>query len=156
MHNSMSGAGPWTTDDFATLSWHDVHVHGFWLDAFDSERGVGNLNLDIDYILKWEQWRTRFRFTICQAHLRFHEVSGLKLLLDYPAGSVGMCPFSITGIERQRLAGSSSYHWRLPFNWPLGEMVFDAAGFTQTLTGTPQVQASQWLEAGKRLVLKAS
>ena len=151
--------GPWTTDDFATMSWHDVHVHGFWLDAFESDQGVANLNLDIDYILEWQHSRTRFQFTVCQAHLRFHEVSGLKLTLDYPAGSVGMCPFAISGIERQRLgsaAGRNSYHWRLPFNWPLGLLEFDAPGFEQALTGTPQVQASQWLEPGKRLVLKAS
>jgi hypothetical protein len=46
----MNSAGPWTTDDFEAMSWHDVHIHGFRLDSFKEENGSADLVMDIDYI----------------------------------------------------------------------------------------------------------
>jgi hypothetical protein len=147
-------AGPWHTDDFEKMSWHDVHVHGFRFDSFNGDNGSADLVLDIDYILKWEKSDQGFMFTVCRADLRFHDVFGLKFVLDYATPTAGMCPFSIDGIEREPLAfptGHKSYRWRLPLNWPKGEIEFQAPGFTQTLTGTPHVQPNQSLEPGKRV-----
>ena len=142
----MTSAGPWTTDDFDALSWHDVHVHGFRFAEFKEANGSADLVLDIDYILKWERSGENFLFTVCRAELRFHDVFGLKLELDYASPTAGMCPFSINGIERDVVTspnGHQSYRWRLPINWPKGSLEFQAAGFTQVLTGHPQVQTGR-------------
>ncbi len=145
--------GPWTVEDFEVMSWHDVHVHGFRLDEFDENNGSADLVLDIDYILQWNKSEGTFEFTVCPASLRFHEVFGLKVALDYAQPTAGMCPFSIQGIEREPLefaTGHRSYRWRIPINWPSGEIQFQAPKFTQVLTGTPRVQAQQWLDPEKR------
>ena len=142
----MTSAGPWTTDDFDALSWHDVHVHGFRFAEFKEDNGSADLVLDIDYILKWERSGENFLFTVCRAELRFHDVFGLKLELDYVSPTAGMCPFSINGIEREVVMSSNghqSYRWRLPINWPKGSLEFQAPAFTQVLIGRPHVQPSR-------------
>ena len=142
----MTSAGPWTTDDFDAMSWHDVHVHGFRFDAFKKDNGSADLVLDIDYILKWESSRETLVFTVCRADLRFNDVFALKLDLDYASPTAGMCPFSISGIERDVVTapnGHQSYKWRLPINWPKGSLEFQALGFTQVLTGRPHVQTGR-------------
>ena len=149
----MNAPGPWTTDDFNALSWHDVHVYGFRFESFDEEYGSADLVLDIDFILKWENVADHFRFTVCQAELRFHKVFRLRFALDYATPTAGMCPFSIEGIEREELKfpnGYTSYRWRIPINWPHGQIEFEAPAFTQILIGTPQVQDGQALPADKR------
>src|SRR4051812_23328616 len=75
----MTSAGPWTTADFESMSWHDVHVHGFRFDRFNESNGSADLVLDIDYILKWERSGENFLFTVCRADLRFTDVFGLKV-----------------------------------------------------------------------------
>jgi hypothetical protein len=142
----MTSAGPWTTADFEAMSWHDVHVHGFRFDRFNESNGSADLVLDIDYILKWERSGENFLFTVCRADLRFSDVFGLKLDLDYAGPTTGMCPFSISGIEREavKLAkGPETYKWRLPINWPKGSLEFQAPGFTQVLTGPPHIQTGR-------------
>jgi hypothetical protein len=149
----MNSTGPWTTEDFDGMSWHDVHVHGFRFDTFKQDNGSADLVLDIDYILKWEKSGNGFLFTVCRADLRFHDVFGLKFDLDYAAPTAGMCPFSLAGVEQEvvkSLNGYQSYKWRLPINWPKGSLQFEAPGFTQTLTGIPHVQANQGLAPEKR------
>jgi len=149
----MSTLGPWHTDDFEALSWHDVHVHGFRLDSFNGEEGSADLVLDIDYILNWQKSEGGFLFTVCKADLRFHKVFGLKFSLDYATPTAGMCAFSINGVEREPLeapTGYKSYRWRIPINWPQGLLEFEAPAFTQTLTGKPHVQSEQSLTHEKR------
>jgi len=149
----MKSGGPWTADDFDEMSWHDVHVHGFRFDTFKDDNGSADLVLDIDYILKWEKSGNGFLFTVCRADLRFHDVFGLKLELDYATPTAGMCPFSLAGLEREIVklpTGYQSYKWRLPINWPKGSLEFQAPGFTQVLTGTPHVQPNQALMDEKR------
>ena len=142
----MNSEGPWTTEDFDSMSWHDVHVHGLHLDRYNDSEGSADLVLDIDYILKWDRSGDTYLFTVCRADLRFHEVFGLKFTLDYATPTAGMSPFSISGIEREVLKASTgyqSYKWRLPINWPKGSLEFQAPGFTQVLTGTPHVQSGR-------------
>lgn len=149
----MSKCGPWTIDDFEAMSWHDVHVHGFRLDSLDSDLGVADLVLDIDFILEWKELDGKFEFEIAQADLRFHKVFNLKLTLDYLTPTAGMCPFSIAHIERETIKypdGTGCFRWHIPINWPNGALEFEALGFTQTLTGEIYVQSGQWLEAGQR------
>ena len=149
----MTHSTRWSTDDFEEMSWHDVHVHGFQIVQNDGENGTAELVLDIDYILEWRENENKFSFVVAQASLRFHEVFGLKLTLDYATPTAGMCPFSLAGIEREpRVFPTSytSYKWRLGINWPAGEIEFQSPGFTQSLTGKLYTQPSQWLEPSQR------
>lgn len=149
----MNDLGPWTNEDYENLSWHDVHVYGFRLGSFDDQNGTADLILDIDYILRWERKREKLLFTVCQAILRFYQAFNLKFSLDYKAPTAGLCPFSLAGIERERLefpSGYQTYQWHLPFNWPEGRIEFEAPDFTQTLVGTPQLQAEQAISFQKR------
>jgi hypothetical protein len=135
------------------MSWHDVHVHGFSFVAFDSTEGSADLLLDIDYILNWKPSGNAFQFTVCQAVLRFHQVFGFRITLDYKSPSAGMCPFSISGIEREAIEavnGRKSFRWVLPVNWPCGQLEFEAPRFTQSLLGSPRVQSSQLLSPSER------
>jgi hypothetical protein len=65
----MNTLGPWSTEDFERMSWHDVHVHGFSFERFQPSTGSADLLLDIDFILKWEQSGSGYVFTVCQAAL---------------------------------------------------------------------------------------
>ncbi|HWA12578.1 MAG TPA: hypothetical protein VHA15_05760 [Burkholderiales bacterium] len=150
----MNNQGPWTTEDFESLSWHDVHVHGLRLTSFNESHGTAELVLDIDYILKWENSGNGFQFTLCPAELAFQGVFGLKLELDYATPTAGMCPFSIHAINREPSefpTGGKSYRWHIPINWPAGTLRFEAPGFTLTLVGEPIVHSQQSLPPEKRV-----
>ena len=143
----------WSTDDFDDMSWHDVHVHGFQLLRNEGENGTAELVFDIDYILEWLKDENRFNFVVAQASLRFHEVFGLRFSLDYVKPSAGMCAFSLSGIERERVvfpAGYASYKWKLGINWPIGVIEFESPGFNQSLTGQLYTQPRQGLEPSQR------
>lgn len=145
--------GPWSTEDFESLSWHDVNVHGFRLGAIRPDQGKADLIFDIDYILKWDKTSNGFLFTVCVAELVFHGTSNLKLMLDYATPTAGVDSFSIDGIERkprEYLTGFKSFHWRIPINFPYGSIEFDAPRFTQRLVGKPVVQPRQSLSSEQR------
>jgi hypothetical protein len=152
----ISERGPtsrWTAEDFESLSWHDVHVHGLRFASFNESHGSADLVLDIDYILKCEKSGNGFQFTLCPAELAFHGVFGLKLELDYATPTAGMCPFSIHEINREPIefpTASKSYRWHIPINWPQGSLRFEAAGFTLTLVGPSIVHSQQSLSTEQR------
>ena len=126
-------------DDFDAYSWHDNHVHAFRIR--EGAHGTGEHVLDLDYILEWLSVpEGPFRFRVAPATLTFHGVVALRLSLDYAILSAGMTPFSIQGIEREVHLydnGLSSFRWRIPINWPEGEITFIASGFTQVLRAAP-------------------
>jgi len=140
----VTNLGPWHTEDFEALSWHDVHVHGFRFASFNKDNGSAELVLDLDYILKWESSADQCLFTLCRAELTFHDVFGLKLDVDYATPKAGMCPFMIDGIHREALefpTGFKSFRWHIALSWPEGSLRFEAPAFTQALIGTPVVKA---------------
>jgi hypothetical protein len=151
----MSEVAKWSTEDFDGMSWHDVHVHGFRLVENAGDTGSAELFLDIDYILEWHKTGSGFEFVVAQATLQFHEVFGLKFVLDYATPTAGMCAFSIDGIQRESVTyptGYTSFNWRLEINWPNGCMEFSSPGFSQWLTGPRHVQPGQSLDASQRNV----
>ena len=149
----MTNLGPWKTEDFDSLSWHDVNVHGYRLGVAHPGEGTADVIFDIDYILKWEEAENGFTFTVCRAELIFHNVFGLKLTLDYATPTAGMSAFCIHTIEREPLefaTGFKSFRWKILINWPHGFIEFDAPRFTQTLIGKPIVQSGQGLSFEQR------
>lgn len=151
----MTRLGPWYTEDFDSLSWHDVHVHGIRFASFNEEEGAADLVLDIDYILSWEKSGNQFLFTVCRADLIFHDAFRLKFELDYLSPTAGMCPFSIDEIQREPLeftTGFKSFRWHIAINWPRGSLEFEAPGFTQTLVDGPVTKGAQSLSPEERAV----
>ena len=149
----MHELGPWNTDDFELMSWHDVHVHGFRFENFKPDDGSADLVLDIDYILKWDKTKNYFIFTVCRAELRFHGIFGLKMSIDYMTPPAGMSPFTIAEIEREFVefsTGYTSYQWQILINWPSGYLEFQSPGFTQKLIGKPRQQTGQMLSDDDR------
>ena len=123
----------WTTSDFESMGWHDNAVHAFRIE--EGENGEGEFILDIDYIDQWISGDKYFEFLICPAVLQFHQVTDLRVSLDYATPTAGLCPFSLDAIEREEHVypnGYASFAWVLRVNWPDGEITFRSPGFTQT------------------------
>jgi len=141
----------WSTEDFDSMSWHDVHVHALRIE--EREHGSGELILDIDYILEWRAQGAAFVFRVAPATLRFHGISELRVALDYASPSAGMCPFSLAGIAREVFTypnGHETFRWLLTVNWPQGEIGFKSPGFTQELAGPEVVGPKQSLAPHER------
>ena len=145
--------GPWKTQDFDTLSWHDIHVHGFRFASFDEEEGAADIVFDIDYILKWGKFGDKYIFSVCPAELTFHKAFRLKMEVDYLTPTAGMCPWAIETIDRVPLefaTGFKSYRWSISINWPRGSFQFESPEFTLELRGKPVLRSDQWLSSEDR------
>jgi hypothetical protein len=144
----------WTDADFDTLSWHDNHVHGLRISA--GQYGSGELVLDLDFIVEWVRSDSGgVQFRIAPAWLTFHEVTNLNIQLDYRSAIAALCPFSIAAIER-RLESRERYTatvWKIPVNWPIGEISFEATGFSQILRAPPMVKDQQSLTETERVAV---
>jgi len=136
----------WTEEQFEGMSWHDNHVHAIRLES--GEYGSGILELDLDYILEWNEASDgKFEFRIVPALLTFREVVSLRVGLDYATPTAAMGPFSIHAIER-RTEVRPRYEatiWRITINWPVGNIEFEASGYEQRSIGPSRVVARQWL-----------
>lgn len=84
--------------------------------------------------------------------LRFFGVTDLRIDIDWAISSAAMGPFSIDGIER-RIEQRTHYEavcWRIPVNFPPGEIRFEATGFEQHLSGTEVLVDHQCLTRSER------
>lgn len=143
----------WSTADFDALSWHDNHIHG--LSVREGEDALGELVLDIDFILEWlcDPVTRLCKFRIAPATLTFHEVLDLVVSLDYAQASAALCPASIGEILREDHSvdnGSHAWRWAIVINWPKGSVNFLASGFTQVLRAEPVVVSEQVLSWRQR------
>ncbi|MCA9233542.1 MAG: hypothetical protein KDA57_23080 [Planctomycetales bacterium] len=141
----------WTTSDFESMGWHDNAVHAFRIE--EGEDGEGELILDIDYIEEWLSGEKHFEFVVCPATLQFHQVTDLRVSLDYVSPSAGLCPFSLHEIEREEHVypnGYASFAWALRVNWPDGEITFRSPGFTQSQTSASVRSERQSLRPAER------
>src|SRR5262249_44168300 len=108
--------------------------------------------LDLDYILEWMNEPDGYKFKIVPAVLKFVGVSDLRLSLDYATPTAALGPFSIHSIHRHT---ESREHyvaalWRIAFNWPKGEITFEAKGYEQNATAAAVVSDSQCLRPAER------
>ena len=146
----------WHTADFESLSWRDVHAHGFRI--VDNNDGTAELQFDLDFILERESTGVR----VAQAILQFHDVFGLRFSLDYVVCSAGMSAFSIDAVTREPLRpvddtsetpeeDHGPWRWRIDIGWPEGMIEFEASGFSQWLVGDEIEQEGYALDASIRL-----
>lgn len=140
----------WTDRQYDEMSWHDCHVHA--LRVVEGAHGAGELVLDLDYIVEWMCDAEGCRFRIVPASLRFQEVTGLRLVLDYATPSAALGPFSIHAIERRDEPRERyvAQVWKIVLNWPEGAIDFEAKGFVQRATGEPVVSVAQCLHPDER------
>jgi hypothetical protein len=140
----------WTEADFEDLGWHDNHVHGFAIR--EGEYGAGRLILDLDYICEWRCGTDkRCTFMIAPADLVFRDVTDLRINIDYKNISLG--PMSLGEIRREvttRTEKYTGYRWQLLFNFPAGEISFEASGFGQSLRASPIPSPHQFLTEKER------
>ena len=139
----------WTDADFDEMSWHDNHVHGLHIRT--GQYGAGELTLDIDYIVEWMcPAQDAVAFRLAPADLIFHDVTNLRIEIDYAVVTASMTPFSMAGISKSPTAHGTGHRWTIDVNWPRGSIGFEAAGFRQTLRAPAVVRSEQWLEAADR------
>lgn len=146
----IHGDTRWTDADFDELSWHDNHVHG--LTVREGKHGTGDLILDVDFILEWVRSEHGIEFIIAPADLVFHDVSNLRIAIDYAALSAAMGPFSLQGIQRRFEAREryTAQIWTLDVNFPSGQIELEATGFTQLIRRTPIRCSEQVLSEQER------
>ena len=151
-----------TETEFESISWHDNIVYGFCFDVVDGFRDDwhADLVLDLDHIVEWlcdEARGTRFR--VAPATLRFHNVTDLRIAIDW--GDSGfrtmLNEISIDGIWRRQIESQAicldrpHYRWRIELNSPRpGAIAFGASGFTQRLRAEPVVLDEQSFPRGAR------
>ncbi|MCC7140050.1 MAG: hypothetical protein IT460_16640 [Planctomycetes bacterium] len=142
----------WTDEQFDALCWHDCHVYGWSI--VEGEHGTATLTLDLDFIVAGAPRGDGMpNFRVAPATLTFLEVSRLRFEVDY--GELGMFPFSIDGICRERRggAGDDRFRWTIKVNCPSGSLVFDGAGFRQTLRAEPVACEGLALGSARRRAL---
>lgn len=146
----MMNQRTWSTADFESMSWHDCHVHG--LRVAEGQYGAGELELDLDYIVEWRRVSDRTTFLIVPARLTFHEVTNLRITIDWATPSAGLGPFSLAGVERRSEVRPryTATIWRIAVNWPAGSIEFEAAGFTQVAWGREVESEQQVLKQSER------
>lgn len=135
--------------DFDDMSWHDNIIYGLRFDVGDASQGDWrhDLILDIDYIVEWVRGGERgARFRVAPATLTFHEVTDLRINVDFGDSDsrTAINDLSIANVTRsvvddtQRFPNRDYYRWQIELNLPQGgEFIFGARGFTQTLRGEP-------------------
>lgn len=144
------GKRTWSTADFESMSWHDCHVHG--LRVAEGQYGAGEFELDLDYIVEWRRVSDGITFLIVPARLTFHDVTTLRIKIDWATPSAGLGPLSLAGVERRSEVRPryTATLWRLAVNWPAGSIEFEAAGFTQVAWGREVESDQQVLKHSER------
>jgi hypothetical protein len=121
----------WTDADFPQMGWHDCNIYQLKLEA-------GELILDIDYILQWNQPDIEgmpFTFWISPATLVFSGVDNVSF--DLGKGFDGS--LEIDGIELNELEAGK--HWTIITQQ--GDMQFNATGYQQFIRQEPFLKFGQ-------------
>ena len=145
-------------------AWHDDTLYGLGFRIGDPERGDwrSDLVLDIDHIVEWLKLANgRFGFRVAPAELVFHDVTDLKLAVDWgdSGGQVALNRPSIDQIVRrrqdpadQKICLDRPYHrWQILLNWPSGQVIaFGASGYSLKLRAEPRLCEEQSLPSAAR------
>lgn len=150
-------------DDASDLpSWHDNLIYGLHLQAADPDQGIwrSDLLLDIDHIVEWVCGAgNRPQFRVAPATLAFHDVTNLRISLDFSNATYrqNINELSIAQIRRPPINASeegvlgSYFEWSIELNLPQGgEISFGASGYTQKFRAEPALVHEQRLSADDR------
>ena len=148
--------------DFDGMLWHDNYVYALAVSIGDVARGDwrSELVLDIDHIVEWIcEAAPRLRFRVAPATLTFHNVTDLRINLDWGDSGcqTAVSEASIQVIDRSPVGDQKIcldqpyYRWRIEMNNPDGSVItFGATGFTQLLRAEPLLIDEQKLTPGQR------
>ena len=120
---------------FEDAKWHDNKIHGFF---FRQEKFVSDIVFDIDFILEWLCKET-CKFKIAPASLVFHNVTDLRIVIDwgdsdFQRSVMGMHIVEIKrNIVKTRMKFPEYYKWNIELSDKHSEINFGASGFTQYL-----------------------
>ena len=149
---------PQVNDDFANFSWHDNYIYSL---HFAIQGWNAGLVLDIDHIVEWIRGVDGgAQFRVAPATLTFHNVTDLKLNIDWGDSGfqVALHEISIHQITRERITNQKIcldrpyYRWSIETNFPRpGSITFGADNFTQILRAEPITQDEQKLPRESRV-----
>jgi hypothetical protein len=145
-----------------SASFHDNLIYAVRLDPADPDTGdwQSRLCFDIDHIVEWIcgiDGRARFR--VAPATLAFHDVTDLRIGVDFGGSGYpqSINELSIDRIEREPVtpeggAGPRPYYrWRIRLNLPAGgEIAFAASGYALSLRAEPVLLDEQRLPPKQR------
>ena len=124
----------WTDSDFENMGWHDNHIYKIRLTA--------DLELDIDYILKWNSPDIEglpYTFWVAPATLVFKNIRNLNF--EFTTGFEGS--FEMEDIERE-----NKNQWTIITRQ--GDIQFIADGFEQFIRQDPSFQFGQQISYTER------
>ena len=124
----------WTDADFEKMGWHDNHIYKI--------RFTDDLELDIDYILKWNQPELEglpFSFWLAPATLVFKTIKDLKFEFDFKLED----SFEIEDIERE-----NQNQWTIITRQ--GDIQFTSNGYEQYIRQDPSYQFGQRISYAER------
>ncbi|MCX6318085.1 MAG: hypothetical protein NTW29_12390 [Bacteroidetes bacterium] len=124
----------WTEADFDQMGWHDNRIYQIRYDA--------DLELDIDYICKWNkpEWEgCPFTFWIAPATLVFKKVTALQLGINLASGEL----IEIEDIER-----AENDEWIILTRQ--GDIRFTSPGYEQYIRQVPVFQYGQEIPLDER------
>jgi hypothetical protein len=127
----------WTETDFEEMGWHDCRIYKI--------RVKEDLELDIDYILKWNKPEIEglpFTFWVSPATLVFRKVKNISFELD----TVFNDSFEIEDIEKTDRENETT--WTIITRQ--GEIKFTGEGYTQYIRQEPFFQFGQTLSYTER------
>ncbi len=143
----------WTTEDFATMGWHDSKIHGI---AFDPENY--KIIFDIDYIYAWAKPAPDtkyFSFWVSPCTLVFDNVYDLKIDID---ATDGLVIFTITRGDERTSRNAEFINKTQEWNWIIecheGEISFNSIGYTQYTRKQPQHIENQYFSLNERQGVK--
>jgi hypothetical protein len=128
----------WTEKDFEQMGWHDATVYGLRLNQ--------NLELDIDYILQWNQPDTEglhFTFWVAPATLVFEKPTGISFELTQSMDDKWL---EIQDIELE--FADSKKNWTIITQQ--GDISFEADSFKQIIRKRPTFQLGQSIPYDER------
>ena len=144
-------------EEYDAHAWHDDTLHGLRLAVGDpdAEDWRADLVLDIDHITAWEPGEDgRVRFRVAPATLTFHDVTDLRLTVDWGDSGhrTALHACAIDRIERARIVDQkicldrAYWRFRIVLAWPeSGEISFGASALALELRAEPILQDQQQL-----------
>lgn len=122
--------------DATPESFHDAHVHGL---AWRRDRFSFFLNLQ--YILEWiapSDASSGYRFSICEARLRFHDVDELVISMDWSAAALD-AQIDVMRVLNSRTTptGRVQRQYEIEFSEPEGRILLWSTGYQLSLLHDP-------------------